>query len=276
MQGDLERYAKSGNASPKAIVFRTTVLNAVVDGYNAVEEKLQTQVEALSARIKALENDLADREQTIKALHGAPTVDLGWSWLEGRAQLALNYKRRHIDLEEGRSMTPDESKRERKFLDVLEREMNVLYDANCALMMALGKEHLRYRALMGWCEMHGMDVFVWMQIPEDRHIHLGGTDPEQYTRVERRLCIRQRERMPKAVRLAHDRLMLDGIVDDHGIRTGRVYRNADAVCANILDAVVYEERQQQSPFKELNEKYCPDREPMWAWPPALERTLEPA
>lgn len=253
LSADLRRYAQSGKASPKSITFRTLVLNTVIDHVNQLERESEEKIAALQSKVKALTADLEHRDQVIAQLHGAAFVDQNWSYLEGRAQTVLDHLDRAVESEEGKSMSPEQAKRQRKTLSVLRHELDTLYDTTVALQVAYGNTLMELTALRTWAAMVGVDMDQWARVPQEWHVHL-----------------------EEALKVMRERMVVDGLITTQGMRvTGRQYRNPNAVAYNVLHAVWYE-HQWRALCQQLGLAVDPDHEPLYLWDAAELRTTTPS
>lgn len=242
LTNDLERFATSGKASPKAIAFRQAVLNTVIDAINAAEEKTAQQRTALRSRIEALEHDVQDRDDRIGMLKEHTSLNFSWSHFEGRAQRALNYMLLRVEREEGRSMAAEHAEHERGMLGLLRDEFNKLYDAMITLGVRVRQQREHLAHLRQWCLVCGVDLAQFDAFPEPWLRHL-----------------------PEAVRAADERRLADGLIDAKGVRRRAAYLNPNAVAYSVLSAVAIDAQ-----FKEACAARgidLPASSPAWTWAP---------
>lgn len=214
MRTDLERYAASGKASPKAVAFRQLVLNTVIDGVNNMEEALVKERTLAKERIDALRADLRDRDEQLAELHSETGIEHRWSWLEGRAQRALNWMLSRIDREEGRSISTEQATSDRKALQLLRDELDKGHAHRIDLQVELNLKRAEVEHPTQWALLCGLRM-------EQFHA---------LTRTELGL-------LRKANVAVHERRLADGVVDRFGNRTRRSYPNPEAVAMSVLTAV---------------------------------------
>lgn len=236
LRSDLERYAASGKASPKAIAYRQLVLNTVIDGINALEEEMLKERRLAQERIDALRADLRQRNAVLHKLGHPASVDAEYWHLEGTAQRIMAHLAKRIDHGEGRVISTERAAKERKMLRELEDEFERLYDDAVALSMHAGRANRELEDLKQYCVMYGMDIEQFELLPASKRELLRPATSKPFPgriRCMNALALMRWRNTAPAVRAMNDRRVADGTIGPCGIRMGH-YAHPDDVVYGVL------------------------------------------
>lgn len=242
LQHDLERYASSGKASPKAVAFRELVLNTIIEAINGMESTIQVERQRHTEQVNALRQDLRQRDTTLSTI-ALDTLAYEPFWaLEGSAQRILTHMLARVDHNEGRTMSKERAQRERSMVRSLIAEFERMHDDAQSIGHSAFKAAAELRDLKQYARMYGMDVEQFEGLSDDLRALLRPDSSPPFSDVpgarpaspvQRHLQLSRWYRSAPALKAMIEHRAASGIIDEAGNPTGH-YARPDHALYTVL------------------------------------------